>query len=291
MCLVTKTSAIRDVAVEAFAELSRAYYCLNDRQVENEQVITGYLKGADNDLEEHMRMGFIAALGVLPAYMLRPHLDAVLDNLVRHALPPLGTVHDDRDENVLTFSWSEARMQSVRALSKVVKTVGYAGEVSFAERRHFNKVMDCMLLALDEYTLDNRGDIGAWVREAAMTALYEILTQCPKELLTAQQVHQTVVRFMQQAVEKIDRTRGLAGRLCCQLIHAQPPIPHIRCHAQLLEIFPSDEKSVLWLFADHTFPLFCELLALPDYSKRVLLGLSASIGQLTESLVGETLNG
>lgn len=290
MCLVTKTTAIRDVAVEAFAELSRAYYCLNERQVENEQVITGYLKGADNDLEEHMRMGFIAALGVLPSYMLRPHLDAVLDNLVRHALPPLGTGHEERDENVLTFSWSEARMQSVRALSKVVKTVGYAGEVSFAERRHFNKVMDCMLLALDEYTLDNRGDIGAWVREAAMTALYEILNQCPKDLLTAQQVHQTVVRFMQQAVEKIDRTRGLAGRLCCQLIHAQPPIPHIRCHAQLLEIFPSDEKSVLWLFADHTFPLFCELLALSDYSKRVLLGLSASIGQLTESLVGETLN-
>lgn len=290
MCLVTKTSAIRDVGVEAFAELSRAYYCSDERHVENEQVIRGYLKGADNDLEEHMRMGFIAALGVLPAYMQRSHLDEVLDNLVRHALPPLGIVPEDRDENVLTFSWSEARTQSVRALSKVVKTVGYAGVVSFAERRYFNKVMDCLLLALDEYTLDNRGDIGAWVREAAMTALHEILTQCPKDLLTPQQVHQTVVRFMQQSVEKIDRTRGLAGRLCCQLIHAQPTIPHIRCHAQLLDIFPSDEKSVLWLFADHTFPLFCELLALPDYSKRVLLGLSASIGQLTESLVGATFD-
>lgn len=290
MCLVTKTSHIRDVAVEAFAELSRAYYCLEERHVENEQVIAGYLKGANNDLEEHMRMGYIAALGVLPAFMLRPHLDAVLDNLVRHTLPPHG-VSDVRDENVQTYSWSEARMQSVRALSKVVKTVGYignVGEVSFAEKRHFNKVMDCLLLALDEYTLDNRGDIGAWVREAAMTALFEILTECPKDLLTAQQVHQTVVRFMQQAVEKIDRTRGLAGRLCCQLIHAQPIIPHIRCHPRLLEIFPSDDKTVLWLFADHTFPLFCELLALADYSKRVLLGLSASIGQLTESLVGES---
>jgi len=118
-----------------------------------------------------------------------------------------------------------------------------------------------------------------------MSSLYEIVTQCPPDLLTSELVQHVVVGFMQQAVEKIDRTRGLGGRLCCQLIHHQPRIPHIREHSKLLEIFPADADSVLWLFADHTFPLFCQLLALPDYSKRVLLGLSASIGQLTESLV------
>lgn len=31
---------------------------------------------------------------------------------------------------------------------------------------------DCYLLALKEYTIDSRGDIGAWVREAAMTGLH-----------------------------------------------------------------------------------------------------------------------
>ncbi|EDW63994.1 tubulin-specific chaperone D [Drosophila virilis] len=283
--LVTKSSSIRDAAVEAFAELSSAYYCLESRHAENERIITAYLKGADNDLEEHMRMGYLAALGVLPALMLRQHLNAVLDNLVKHALAPQGA-YDDH-ENVQTYRWSEARTQSVRALSKVVHTVGYDAAIqdSFADRQHFNKVVECLLQAMDEYTLDNRGDIGAWVREAAMQALYELATQCPRDMLTPQQVHQIVVGFMQQAVEKIDRTRGLAGRLCCKLIHAQPAIPHIRAHGRLLEIFPSDDKSVLWLFADHTFPLFCELLALPDYSKRVLLGLTASIGQLTESLI------
>lgn len=157
---------------------------------------------------------------------------------------------------------------------------------SFSERGNFNKVVDCLLKALDEYTLDNRGDIGAWVREAAMSSLYEIVTECPPELLSSEHVHEIVVGFMQQAVEKIDRTRGLGGRLACQLVHHQPRIPHIRAHEKLLEIFPEDANAVLWLFADHTFPLFCELLACPDYSKRVLLGLSASIGQLTESLVG-----
>jgi len=152
-------------------------------------------------------------------------LSVVLDNLVKHALTPhLG--HEDQ-ENVQTYRWSEARTQSVRALSKVVHTVGYNATIdSFADRQHFNKVLECLLQAMDEYTLDNRGDIGAWVREASMTALFEIITQCPKELLIPHQVQQAVVGFMQQAVEKIDRTRGLAGRLCCKMIHTPSPTTH-----------------------------------------------------------------
>ncbi|XP_017022183.1 tubulin-specific chaperone D [Drosophila kikkawai] len=289
-CLVTKSATIRASAVESFGELCRTYYCLESRRQENETIINDYLKGAENDLEEHIRMGYLAALGVLPAFMVQPHLPAVLDSLVRHSLTPLQAVvlagdMGDR-ENIQTYRWSEARMESVRALTKVVKTVGYGeGEATFSDRENFNKALNCLLKALDEYTLDNRGDIGAWVREAAMSSLYEIVTQCPPDLLSPEQVHAVVVGFMQQAVEKIDRTRGLGGRLCCQLINHQPRIPHIREHSKLLEVFPAEANSVLWLFADHTFPLFCELLALPDYSKRVMLGLSASIGQLTESLI------
>lgn len=89
----------------------------------------------------------------------------------------------------------------------------------------------------------------------------------------------------QQAVEKIDRTRGLAGRLFCTLVHFEPRIPYIQRHEKLREIFPADSSSVLWLFADHTFPYFCAMLELPEYSPRIILGLMASIGQLTESLI------
>ncbi|XP_030384442.1 tubulin-specific chaperone D [Scaptodrosophila lebanonensis] len=289
-CLGSKTGSVRQSAVDAFAELTATYYCVDTRQQENEAIIQSYLRGADDNLEEHIRMGYIAALGVLPAYMIRPHLEYILDSLVRHSLTPLqaviaGDIRLQNHETVQTYRWSEARTKSVQALTQIVKTVGYEGMNSFSEPQHFKKVIECLLKAMDEYTLDNRGDIGAWVREAAMTAAFDIITSCPHSLLSSTHVHQIVVGFMQQAVEKIDRTRGLAGRLCCELIHTEPRVPHIREHTRLCEIFPLDPNSVLWLFADHTFPLFCELLALPDYSKRVLLGLSASIGQLTESLM------
>lgn len=66
---------------------------------------------------------------------------------------------------------------------------------------------------------------------------------------------------------------------------SEPKVAHIRHHDFLLTIFPVDSSSVLWIYADHTFPMFCELLRLPDYSQRLIVGLSASIGKLSESLI------
>jgi tubulin-specific chaperone D len=62
-------------------------------------------------------------------------------------------------------------------------------------------------------------------------------------------------------------------------------VPHIQRHDFLAEVFPLNSSKVLWLFADHTFPLFCSMLELPEYTEWLILGLSASIGQLTESLI------
>jgi Tubulin folding cofactor D C terminal len=89
----------------------------------------------------------------------------------------------------------------------------------FGSEKHLADVTACFLSALKEYTLDNRGDIGAWVRETAMNALYLLLTSCPPGLLDPDTVHQTMTGLAQQAVEKIDRTRGLAGKLFCNLVH------------------------------------------------------------------------
>lgn len=40
--------------------------------------------------------------------------------------------------------------------------------VKLNDKKYVSKILNCLLEALNEYTLDNRGDIGAWVREAAM---------------------------------------------------------------------------------------------------------------------------
>lgn len=46
-----------------------------------------------------------------------------------------------------------------------------------------------------------------------------MLTICPSHLLRPEIVHNIMTSISQQAVEIIDRTRGLAGSLFCKLIH------------------------------------------------------------------------
>lgn len=69
--------------------------------------------------------------------------------------------------------------------------------------------------------------------------------------------------------------------VCC----SEPVIPYIQRHDFLKTVFSVDASSVLWIYADHTFPLFCALLELPEYSQRMIVGLTASVGKLSESLV------
>lgn len=70
-----------------------------------------------------------------------------------------------------------------------------------------------------------------------------------------------------------------------EILFSDPPIPYIKHHDFIKTVFPEDYSNILWLYAAHTFPLFCKLLELPEYTERIMIGLIASIGQLTESLV------
>ncbi|XP_059617453.1 tubulin-specific chaperone D [Phlebotomus argentipes] len=281
-CLTNKNAQIRESAIGALKPLCETFYSVSGREERNAGVIESYLKGAENDLEENIRMGFLAALGTLPKFMYLQKFDTILNVLTKQCLIPIPAASG---ENPVTVKWSEARCESVKALTNMVLTMGFDGEQHFGRPETLQRVFDCLLKALEEYTLDNRGDIGAWVREASMNGLFAMITTCPPALLRPEVVHEIMTHFCQQAVEKIDRTRGLAGRLFCNLVHHEPAIPHVQEHDRLKEIFPEDSNTVRWLFADHPFLLFCEMLTLPVYSPSILLGLSASIGQLTESLI------
>lgn len=277
-CIVSKTNRIRELAVVALGSFCEHYYATVD---ETAEILANYLRGSNNDLEEHIRSGFVLAIGALPSFMLLPSIDEAVEKLIYLSLVPRESEVKAAGLNTIILNWSESRRDSVKALGNIVTTVGYAK----LSDDNLRKIFNCLLKALDEYTIDNRGDIGAWVREAAMSVLHQMLVSCPPERLEAEVVHSVMTGFAQQSVEKIDRTRGMAGKLFHHLVHHDPKLPHIQRHKELMEIFPADGVKVLWLFADHTFPLFCSMLKLPEYSEKLLIGLVGSIGQLTESLI------
>lgn len=146
-------------------------------------LVQTYIAGSYNDLEENMRMGYVLALGSLPRFILKLDLKNVLTALKRHSLTP----HVQRtviaadeinavnlNENPMAINWSEARRDSIKALSNVVQTIGFEwradgeGSLAIGNEIVLANIFQCFLCAMDEYTIDDRGDIGAWVREAAM---------------------------------------------------------------------------------------------------------------------------
>ncbi|CAG9802319.1 unnamed protein product [Chironomus riparius] len=275
--ITSKTTRIRELAVSALTSLCPAYYEGKDS---NALIVNNYLNGSENDLEEHVRSGYVLAIGAFPKFMLLPSKMEVIKKLSELSLVPNESQVKQAGLNPIILNWSEARRDSVKALGNVTMTINFEDLTD----EELKDIFECLLKALEEYTIDNRGDIGAWVRESSMNVLYQLTISSPPERLMADIVHNIMSGLAQQSVEKIDRTRAIAGKLFHSLLYHEPKIPNIKDHEVLKTIFPKDGSKILWLFADHTFPLFCNMLKLHDYSEKIITGLVASIGQLTESL-------
>lgn len=247
MCIIKKSLQIREAGIAALGPLCENYYSTENSNKSNDELVAYYLKGCENDLEENIRMGFVLALGSLPKFMIQPNFEKIVVALMKQTLIPtlqfsvLSKEIDNRQtENAITANWAESRRDSIKALGNVIQTVGFSENIISANV--LDKVFECLLLGLQEYTIDDRGDIGAWVRESSMNGenffvakfrqnfcskivfllfqvLYTLITTCPNDLLKPQVVRSIMLGLVQQAVESIDRTRGLAGNLFCKIIH------------------------------------------------------------------------
>lgn len=169
-CMTRKSTQLREGASEALAVMAGAYYERRD-SAENVALVRRYLLNSDDSLEENIRMGCVSAVGALPAFMLSPCREEVQRALIRHSLKPNVSVTMDT-QTQLTQTWAESRRDSVRAIGRVVATFAYGRDANVdggVDVPLLDGVFQCLLQALLEYTVDDRGDIGAWVREAAMT--------------------------------------------------------------------------------------------------------------------------
>lgn len=159
-----------------------------------------------------------------------------------------------------------------------------------------NEVMASLFKALDDYSVDNRGDVGSWVREAAMNGL-EICTYilCKRDAListgTPQRVESLseipdsgtgpysgmnrlfdsnlatnlVGGIVKQAVEKMDKLREAAAKVLHRILyHKTVFVPFISHRMKLEEIVPN-EADLKWAVSIHVsllsrFAIFCTSL-------------------------------
>ncbi|NWV07754.1 TBCD protein, partial [Ptilonorhynchus violaceus] len=273
---------IKESAVSALAALCNEFY-INERGEADpalqDELVTQYVSELQN-AEEMIRCGFSRALGALPRFLLKGRLQQVLNGLKKVTLIS--------PEDV---SFAESRRDALIAIAKVCQTMGVKGDGSREEyvcRDNVDEIYGTLLTGVTDYTTDSRGDVGGWVREAAMSSLMEVtllLVQNEAELINANICKQIMCWLAQQSAEKIDKFRAHAGSVFLTLLHFDhPPVPHIPHREELERIFPRSEKETLnWNAASEAFPRITQLLGLPAYQYYVLLGLSVSVGGLTET--------
>lgn len=95
--------------------------------------------------------------GALPKFVLIEHLQTVVQSLI-----------DCTKVTESTQKWAEARRDAVIGLTEVSQTIGIMNGVE----KYIGEIVETLLDCLQEYTVDMRGDIGAWVREASMTGKF-----------------------------------------------------------------------------------------------------------------------
>uniref|UniRef100_A0A2K5K8D1 Tubulin-specific chaperone D n=1 Tax=Colobus angolensis palliatus TaxID=336983 RepID=A0A2K5K8D1_COLAP len=274
---------IKDAAVSALATLCSEYYMKEPGEADpaiQEKLITQYLAELRSP-EEMTRCGFSLALGALPGFLLKGRLQQVLAGLraVTHTSPEDG-------------NFPESRRDGLKAVARICQTVGVkAGAPDEAVcSENVSQIYSALLGCMNDYTRDSRGDVGGWVRKAAMTGLMDLtllLARSQPELIEAHICERIMCCVAQQASEKIDRFRAHAISVFLTLLHFDsPPIPHVPHRGELEKLFPrSDVASVNWNAPSQAFSRITQLLGLPTYRYPVLLGLVVSLGGLTESTV------
>ncbi|XP_022110714.1 tubulin-specific chaperone D-like isoform X2 [Acanthaster planci] len=275
---------IQSYAVKALGAFYMEYYQQPDGTVLpglQDKVLDRYLHELATSQQEMGRMGAAMSLGRQPKFMLETKLMKVLQGLAKAS-----------SISSQTEKFAESRRDVIKAIARICKTVGIKADgdpTCLVCGDNIGMVYSALLGAMKDYTTDSRGDVGAWVREASMTSLRELTSLVVKTeptLITADTIQQLMQCLAQQASEKIDRTRACAGAAILGLLHHEPQVPYIPCREQLLEIFPrSDLQELNWSAPSESFPKMTRLLDLPVYRHHVLLGLTVSVGGLTESLV------
>ncbi|XP_029293698.1 tubulin-specific chaperone D isoform X2 [Cottoperca gobio] len=282
------SSGVKDsvvvAVVSALSALCEEYYQAEPGRADSQMqdvLVSHYIEGLKSP-QMLTRCGSALALGCLPRFMIHSKLKQILEGLLQ-----MCTVSQKEGR------FTEARRDAIRALAQVCVTVGvcaHGSPDSALCSENVAEVYGVLLNSMNDYTTDSRGDVGAWVREAAMTSLMDVtmlVASNAPEILLPDLVKCMMCCLAQQSAEKIDRYRVVAGNIFLLILHSkEPAVPHIPHREELLSIFPFETTTSLnWNAPSQAFQYITQLLGLPQYQYHTLLGLTVSVGGITESTV------
>lgn len=273
----------------------------------------------DRDPSDHIRRGAALVLGGLPLSMLLANGDNVVvqdRTAARTDVAGVDTIEPWRKviESLVASTRArrdandigvETRVRAVHSLAEVsVKILHSRPSVIGSDDVAFisEQVLNALLMCLEDYSSDNRGDVGSWVREASLKVIPVVAGALQLHAgLTLKRITNLISVVLKQAFEKIDRMRFQSLVTLIILIRGGNAILHgLRVHDDVLvhplaeapgyavleSCLPATIEDALdFSNAAALFHGLSPILGVDQYAYDVLSGWFLSAGAVGESLV------
>jgi hypothetical protein len=146
------------------------------------RVVDKYVGFLRDDPNPAVRRGFALALGALPTNILAAGKGADSSKLVEVLDALVEAMQIEEDEELrdaearrnATLGLAELCMSTPLLLPVAPATTTVAGTGLGLSNDMLGKVFDAFMMGTEDYSRDNRGDVGSWVRIAAMRCLHAL---------------------------------------------------------------------------------------------------------------------
>ncbi|KAI9058356.1 TBCD protein [Trametes sanguinea] len=275
--LKSRRVSVQEAAASALAAVSRLVDC----SAVVDRLIREFEKGSPQ-----MQQSLARVLGVLD-YSAHPHgVQKAVDCLLRMVNRKGGG-----SSNV------EARRNAFNSMPQILSNVSEQ-LIKHLPAEIVCQMIDALLNGLTDYTSDERGDVGSWVRTACVRGLASFITtlfaraaMLPDlaSYLPPESHHDAIGGILKQGVERLDNVRQQAGESFVNvLLLPLPTTPgaerwQIHGEAKMKELFLSGQESVGWNDGSWLFPRAVQLLDIERYREPLLAGIVLSTSTKTDS--------
>lgn len=98
-----------------------------------------------------------------------------------------------------------------------------------------HKCWESIFRGFNDYSVDQRGDVGSWIRLASVSAVRRILARLTAySMLDQATVDKAIAACLKQAMERLDSVREVAGLALTEII-AAPSFINDNKNAELLQ--------------------------------------------------------
>ncbi|KAE8232318.1 hypothetical protein CF326_g2657 [Tilletia indica] len=192
----------------------------------------------------------------------------------------------------------EVRRNAVRSIDQAIRGLGRHLPTTLSQETS-EKILATLLACLEDYTIDQRGDVGSWVRIASLTGLRHLTEEHVRYIqepelstrITKEQFDKILAGVLKQCVERIDAVREHAGAQLVAIRACSPPLPRME-GADLLAVALPEGEEVKFHDAGWAFPRITNLLEVPAYRVPLLRGIATSVASksdMAQRIVGTSL--